>query len=102
MIAIYLHVPSHFPEAKSMEKDMLAFARSAKDKVMWYKDVGDDNAERPELDRLMADVREGKVKKLAVWRLDQIENSGPGVVKLLDELRALGVGFVSVKEGLDL
>jgi DNA invertase Pin-like site-specific DNA recombinase len=58
--------------------------------------------ERPGLDKLLADVRCGKVSKVCVWRLDRLGRTAKGLLTLLDELQALGVGFVSLREGFDL
>jgi DNA invertase Pin-like site-specific DNA recombinase len=58
--------------------------------------------ERPGLDRLLADVRSGKVSKVCVWRLDRLGRTAKGLLTLLDELQVSGVGFVSLREGFDL
>src|SRR5262245_22291357 len=102
MIAIYLHPSSLLPETATLESDLLAFARSNKGQVVWYKDESDDLEEKPQFERLLADTRAGQVRKIVVWRLDQVGGTGPGLVQLLDELRALGVGFVSLREEIDL
>ena len=57
---------------------------------------------RPALDRLVADARRRKVDTVVVWRLDRLGRSLKHLVTLLDELQALGVGFVSLGEGIDL
>ena len=54
---------------------------------------------RPALDRLVADARRRKVDTVVVWRLDRLGRSLKHLVTLLDELQALGVGFVSLGEG---
>lgn len=58
--------------------------------------------ERPGLEKLLADVRSGKVSKVCVWRLDRLGRTAKGLLTLLDELQVLGVGFVSLREGFDL
>lgn len=58
--------------------------------------------ERPGLERLLADVRSGKISKVCVWRLDRLGRTAKGLLTLLDELQALGVGFVSLREGFDI
>ena len=57
---------------------------------------------RPALDRLVVDARRRKVDTVVVWRLDRLGRSLKHLVTLLDELQALGVGFVSLGEGIDL
>ncbi|MGK7345044.1 MAG: recombinase family protein [Candidatus Nitrospinota bacterium M3_3B_026] len=69
-----------------------------------YVDVGQSGAKdrRPELDAMLADARKRKVDLILVWRLDRLGRSLRHLVMTLDELRALGVGFVSYHENLDL
>ena len=57
---------------------------------------------RPALDRLVADAKRRKVDVVVVWRLDRLGRSLKHLVTLLDELQAIGVGFVSLGEGIDL
>jgi DNA invertase Pin-like site-specific DNA recombinase len=56
---------------------------------------------RPELDQLLADARRRKYDLLVVWRADRLFRSLRHMVVTLDELAALGVGFVSVTEPFD-
>ena len=57
---------------------------------------------RPALDRLVADARRRQVDTVVVWRLDRLGRSLTHLVTLLDEFHAVGVGFVSLGEGIDL
>ena len=57
---------------------------------------------RPGLERLLADVRGGKITRVVVWRLDRLGRIAKGLLTVLDELQALGVGFVSLREGFRL
>ncbi len=56
---------------------------------------------RPELDRLMADVKRGKINVVAVWRFDRFARSVKHLITALDEFNARGVDFVSVSDGID-
>jgi DNA invertase Pin-like site-specific DNA recombinase len=71
--------------------------------LAWYMDRGESGAKRsrPELDRLIGDVRAGKVKAVLVYRLDRLARSLGHMVLLMDELRARGVDVVSATEALD-
>ena len=64
--------------------------------------VSGANGSRPALDRLVADARRRKLDTVVVWRLDRLGRNLKHLVTLLDELQALGVGFVSLDEGIDL
>ena len=56
---------------------------------------------RPELDALLRKVRRRELDVIVVWSLDRLGRSVKHLVGLLDDLQALGVAFVSLKEGLD-
>jgi DNA invertase Pin-like site-specific DNA recombinase len=57
---------------------------------------------RPALDELLADARRRKIDVLVCWRLDRLGRSLRHLVTLLEELQGVGVGFVSLGEGIDL
>jgi DNA invertase Pin-like site-specific DNA recombinase len=58
---------------------------------------------RPELDRLRADARAGKIRRLFVYRLDRLTRSGiRDTFELVEELRRHGVELVSVSDGFSL
>ena len=69
-----------------------------------YVDKGQSGAKdrRPELDRLMKDVRKRKIDLILCWRLDRLGRSLKHLILTLDELQSIGVGFVSYNENLDL
>ena len=69
-----------------------------------YVDKGQSGAKvrRPELDRMMKDVRKRKVDLILCWRLDRLGRSLKHLILTLDELQSVGVGFVSYNENLDL
>lgn len=101
--AIYLRVSSRSQDTRSQEPDLQAWAKSQDGEVVWYRDkFTGTQMERPGLEKLLADVRAGKVSKVACWRLDRLGRTAKGLLVLLDELQTLGVGFVSLREGFDL
>src|SRR6516164_5314319 len=68
-----------------------------------YVDTGVSGAKdrRPALDRLTADVRRHKLSAVVCWRLDRLGRNLRHLVLLLDEWQALGIGFVTLGEGID-
>ncbi len=59
--------------------------------------------DRPELARLLADVRAGKVRRLYVWRLDRLTRSGiSDTLALVRELRELHVELVNLADGFTI
>lgn len=58
---------------------------------------------RPELDRLRAEVRAGRISKLYLYRLDRLTRSGiRDTFEVIEELRAHHVEVVSVSDGFAL
>lgn len=103
-VGIYLRVSSgKGQDTKSQEPDLQTWAKAQCEEVVWFKDRFTGTVmERPGLDRLLADVRSGKITKVVVWRLDRLGRTAKGLLTLLDELQTLGVGFVSLREGFDI
>ena len=68
-----------------------------------YVDVGQSGSkeQRPAFNQLMEDARKRKIDIVLVWRLDRFGRSLKHLIVSLDELKTLGVGFVSFKESLD-
>jgi len=68
-----------------------------------YVDHGVSGAKegRPELNRLLRDAKRRQIDIVICWRLDRLGRSLRHLILLLDELTALGVGFVSLGEGID-
>ena len=63
--------------------------------------ISGSNDQRPELKRLLADARKGKLDTVLVWRSDRLFRSLKHMVVTIDALAALGVDFVSVSEPFD-
>jgi DNA invertase Pin-like site-specific DNA recombinase len=102
--ALYARVSStKGQDTKSQEPDLTTWAKAHDDEAVWYKDTYTGTSmDRPGLERLLADVRQGKITKVVCWRLDRLGRTAKGLLTLLDELQQLGVGFVSLREGFDL
>lgn len=68
-----------------------------------YVDKGVSGAKdrRKELDRLMADVRDGRVQAVMVWKFDRFARSTRHLLSALDELQSRNVSFVSMSENID-
>jgi DNA invertase Pin-like site-specific DNA recombinase len=68
-----------------------------------YVDRGISGAKdrRPALDSLLQDARRRRFDVLIVWRLDRLGRNLRHLVVTLEDLSALGIGFVSLNEGID-
>lgn len=103
MHGLYERVSSNGQEFHSQEPELRAWAKNQKERSRWYRDKFTGTAmDRPGLDKLMDQVRRGDIKTVVVWRLDRLGRTAKGLHDLIDELRVLGVRFISLREGFDL
>ncbi|EAR52002.1 resolvase [Oceanicola granulosus HTCC2516] len=57
--------------------------------------------ERPALQQLMADVREGRVDRIVVYKIDRLTRSLSDFAKIVDVLDTAGASFVSVTQSFN-
>ena len=69
---------------------------------MQVEDVGSGVSTRPRRDALLQAARRREIDTILVWRLDRWGRSLPDLVASFQELNALGVGFISLSEALDM
>jgi DNA invertase Pin-like site-specific DNA recombinase len=50
---------------------------------------------------MMADAKRRRFDVVVCWRLDRLGRNLKHLITMLDELRALGIAFVSLAEGID-
>lgn len=60
------------------------------------------NTDRPQFQKLLREIRRKKFKYVVCYRLDRISRSVGDFAVLLEELKALDVDFISIKEKFDL
>lgn len=100
--AIYVRVSSRSQDLRSQESDLKKWD-AANGPALWYQDkLTGTTMTRPGWDELWSDVLERKAGQIVVWRLDRLGRTASGLTALFDELRARGVGLVSLRDGLDL
>lgn len=77
--------------------------KTAGHKLKVYQDQGysGKNTERPDFQRLLKDIRAGRIKTLYVYRLDRFSRSVADFGQLWEILKGHGVEFVSVNENFD-
>jgi DNA invertase Pin-like site-specific DNA recombinase len=97
--AIYARVSTDRQQVQNQlaEVQQLAVARGYEPVV--YEEVESAAKARPVLDRMLADVRAGRVHAVAVWALDRLHRSMTGAINTVLELDRLGVPVLSVREG---
>lgn len=58
-------------------------------------------ARRPELDRMMDEARRHKFDVLLVWSCDRLARSTKHLLQTIDELKGMGIQFLSQREAID-
>ena len=103
--AIYARVSTTNGQSPAMQLDELRdyCRRRGWEVLEEYVDNGHSGAResRPALDRLMVDARKRLIDCVIVWRFDRFSRSLRQLVNALEEFRALGIDFVSLREGVD-
>src|SRR5579871_1869779 len=104
-IAAYIRVSSRGQHFALQEHAIQQAAKARGDvvqEVYAEKRTGQELG-RPELDRLRADVRAGRVKRLYIYRLDRLTRTGiRDTFEVVDELRRHGCNLVTISDGSDL
>ena len=101
--AIYARVSTLDQEPENQLRELRRYADAREWVTIEYVDKGVSGVResRPALDELVGAARRRKFGVLVVWRLDRLGRNLRHLIMLLDELTALGVGFVSLGEGID-
>jgi DNA invertase Pin-like site-specific DNA recombinase len=83
--------------------ELRAWAKGQDDPAEFYTErESGTSMDRPEWQRLWADLLAGKITKLVCWRIDRLGRTARGLLELRDELVERRIGFLSLREGLDL
>ena len=70
--------------------------------VLEIEDIGSGASQRPKRDELLKAAKQREIDVILVWRLDRWGRSLIDLMGSLRDLSALGVGFVSLHEALDM
>ena len=101
--AIYVRVSSKQQDHASQLPDLERWVAAHDGAVDWYRDkFTGKTMDRPGMEKLLADLRAGKVERIVVWRLDRLGRTTRGLCQLFDELGERKVDLVSLKDGFSL
>ena len=101
--AIYLRVSSKQQDHASQMPDLERWVAAHDGQVVWYRDkFTGKTMDRPGMERLLTDLRAGKVERIVVWRLDRLGRTTRGLCQMFDELTERKVDLVSMKDGFSL
>jgi DNA invertase Pin-like site-specific DNA recombinase len=101
--AIYARVSTPDQEPENQLAELRQYASARGWSATEYVDRGVSGAKdrRPALDVLLRDAKHRRFDVLVCWRLDRLGRNLRHLILLLDELTAVGVGFVTLGEGID-
>jgi len=103
-VAFYLRCSTDHQSVDLQRNDLYTLAQRHPDwHVIEYVDEGVSGVKnrRPALDKLMADVRRGKVELVAVWKFDRLARSVSHLLQSLEVFQSLNVDFISYSEAID-
>jgi putative DNA-invertase from lambdoid prophage Rac len=103
-IGLYARVSTHDQQTLPMQiAAMRAYAKRRGWKVaLEEKEVGSGAKTRPKREDMLTAARRREVDAIVVWRLDRWGRSLLELIATPHELHAVGVGFVSLTEALDM
>jgi DNA invertase Pin-like site-specific DNA recombinase len=102
-VAVYVRVSrlDQNPENQIAELRRYVDARGWQGMEFIERGISGSKDRRPQLDAMMKDVKRRRFDAVVCWKLDRLGRDMRHLVNLLDELRALDVGLVTLGEGLD-
>ncbi len=101
--AVYIRVSTVGQRTDSQDQELRRYCRQRGWKnLRFYVDkISGAKASRPELDRLMQELRAGNVERLVVYKLDRLGRSLTHLALILDEMNRLRVPLIASSQGID-
>ena len=96
--AVYLRVSTDKQTVENQRDETVKLCLARGFEPVVYEETESAAKERPVLDRLMEDVRAGKVRAVVVWALDRMDRSMRGCINRVLELDKLGAPIISVRD----
>jgi DNA invertase Pin-like site-specific DNA recombinase len=101
--ALYARVSTFDQEPENQLQELRRYCEARGWTAVEYVDRGVSGTKdrRPALDTLIRDAKRRRFDVLVCWRLDRLGRNLKHLITLLDDLQALGVGFVTLGESID-
>jgi DNA invertase Pin-like site-specific DNA recombinase len=103
-VALYVRLSTNEQDTGAQERALREYVKRRGWKVQKiYRDQGisGSNSNRPALNELLRDCRQGAFDVLVVWKFDRFARSLKQLISGLELCRAFGIDFVSVTESID-
>ncbi len=105
MVAIYVRQSIDKKDSISIETQIELCKRetTSDEKINIYSDKGfsGKNTDRPQFQKLMCDIKDKKISKIIVYRLDRISRALIDFAKIMNVFEQYKIEFVSVNEKFD-
>lgn len=106
MIAAYLRVSSTDQKHDSQRSEIRKYLKNngvAPRRVTWYEDTETGTRlNRPEFERLQADIFAGKIKTVILWKLDRLSRNLRDGVNVLADWADKGIKLIVITQQLEL
>lgn len=104
MYAVYIRASTEHQSLDMQRVAIEAFLKESKisDAIFYEEIATGTNTRRPQFQRLLTDLRLGKISTIVTYKLDRLFRSLRDLVITLKELEELKINFVSVQDRIDL
>jgi hypothetical protein len=93
--ALYLRISHRDQSHASQLPDLERWVEAHDGPVEWFKDTFTGRTmERPGMDRLLVELRAGRLNRIVVWRLDRLGRTTRGLWQLFEELDGILVNHL--------
>ena len=101
--ALYIRVSTQEQRTDSQDQELRRYCRQRgwKNLSIYVDKICGAKTSRPELERLMQDIRAGTIERLVVYKLDRLGRSLTHLALILDELNRLQVPLIASSQGID-
>lgn len=101
MIACYVRVSTDKQSTDSQEQEVLKFASNLDGERRIFKDIiSGKTKNRPALDELLENCRQGKVSKVLCYKLDRLGRSLLNLKELLYQFESMNIPVVFTSQGI--
>lgn len=102
-VAIYTRVSTTDQNAEMQRRELLAYCgRAGWNQVQEFSDVASGaTKKRPELERMMEDIRQRRISTVIVWSLDRLGRSLPDCLSLIEEMKRKGTRLLCLSQPID-
>ena len=101
--AVYIRVSTESQRTDSQEQELRRYGRQRgwKRTEFYVDKITGTKSSRPELDRMVKELRAGRLERVVSYKLDRLGRSVTHLCLLVDEMTRLGVPLVCTSQGID-